>query len=64
MAFNAYLKATQRASEEEINEAVIRYAGSDEVARGYAKGAAAWLNDDRWKSIYRAPGLSGHSDRR
>lgn len=33
--------------------AVERYAASEEVARGYAKGAAAWLNDDRWTNEYK-----------
>jgi len=29
-------------------EGVKNYVGSREVQDGYAKGAAAWLNDDRW----------------
>lgn len=49
----AYLKALTRATKEEINGAVEKYRTSSEVTRGYAKGAAAWLNDDRWTSDYR-----------
>lgn len=47
-ALIAYQKSLTRTTEEKIHEAVIRYAASDAVARGFAKGAAAWLNDDRW----------------
>ena len=54
-ALSAYLKATNRSTIEEIYEGVRAYADSDEVARGYAKGAAAWLNDDRWRNDYTAP---------
>lgn len=39
-----------------------RYAASDEVKRGFAKGATAWLNDNRWEFEYDAPG-GGGSDR-
>lgn len=52
-ARSAYAKAIKRAAEDEIHEGTIRYIGSDEVARGFAKGAAAWLNDDRWRTQYR-----------
>ena len=51
-AKTAYLKALTRATKEEINGSVEKYSRSDEVARGYAKGAAAWLNDDRWTTNY------------
>lgn len=37
-----------RATENEILNGVKNYAKSQEVANGYAKGCAAWLNDDRW----------------
>ena len=47
-AFHAYKKALTRTTEEIIHEAVIRYSTCDDVKRGFAKGAAAWLNDDRW----------------
>ncbi|MGI9345551.1 MAG: hypothetical protein ACR2PW_04720 [Gammaproteobacteria bacterium] len=33
-------------------QAVRSYAASAEVAQGYAKGAEAWLNDDRWRVDY------------
>ena len=35
-----------------ILEGVTAYAASREVADGYAKGAAAWLNDDRFLNNY------------
>lgn len=48
----AYRKAADRDSEENIIAGVLRYSASDEVARGFAKGAQAWLNDDRWTNDY------------
>lgn len=54
-AEEAYLKALKRATEQEIHDGTRRYAGSREVRDGYAKGAAAWLNDDRWTSDYSSP---------
>ena len=53
-ALKAYLRAIKegRATEQEILDGVNRYAGSSEVANGYAKGAEAWLNDDRWSWDY------------
>lgn len=52
-ARKAMKKALTKTSKEELENAVIRYAQSDEVARGYGKGAAAWLNDERWTHDYR-----------
>lgn len=51
-AETAYLKAVNRSTPEEIHRGLLAYAGSDEVAKGFAKGAAAWLNDDRWTTDY------------
>lgn len=51
-AFEAWLKASIRDNPEKIIEGVKKYSSSDEVLRGFAKGAAAWLNDDRWKNEY------------
>lgn len=51
----AYRQAMKRATEEEIYAGLENYTRSDEVARGFAKGAAAWLNDDRWSFDYSAP---------
>ena len=34
---------------------MLAYAASNEVRRGFAKGAAAWLNDDRWATDDRTP---------
>lgn len=48
----AWIKANDRASSGEIMQGLMRYAQSDDVARGYAKGAEAWLNDDRWNYQY------------
>lgn len=47
-AMAAYAKAIKRTSVAEILAATESYALSDAVARGYAKNAAGWLNDDRW----------------
>lgn len=51
-ARKAMTKALTKTTKEEIENAVTQYAQSDEVARGYAKGAAAWLNDERWTHQY------------
>lgn len=51
-AETAYRKAIKRDTEDNILSGLKSYAESDEVSRGYAKGAAAWLNDDRWTSNY------------
>ena len=53
-AFKAYLKALKekRTTKEQLHAAVKRYAFSDEVLRGFAKGCAAWLNDDRFNTTY------------
>lgn len=51
-AEKAYRKALTRATPEQIHKGLLAYAGSAEVSGGFAKGAAAWLNDDRWTSDY------------
>ncbi len=48
----AWEKATQRANPEEILAGCAAYAMSREVKEGFGKGAAAWLNDDRWTHDY------------
>ncbi len=53
-AQSAWKSALTRAPQEKIYGSVKSYAASDEVARGFAKGAAAWLNDDRWNTDYSA----------
>ena len=57
-AFKAYQSALRRknATAEEINRVAAIYAKSDEVSRGFAKGAAAWLNDDRFLNDYGGSG--------
>jgi hypothetical protein len=51
-ALQAYIKAIERDTEQSILAGTLAYAASDEVARGFAKGAQAWLNDDRWTNDY------------
>ena len=51
-ALAAYKSALKRAGKDAINDATRKYAESDEVKRGFAKGAAAWLHDDRWTVDY------------
>ncbi len=53
-ALRSYLKALKedRATEEEIINGLQSYRISNEVKRGFAKGAAAWLSDDRWSNDY------------
>ena len=54
-AFKAYCKVLKekRASENELLESAKRYALSEEVSKGYAKGCEAWLNDDRFNCEYK-----------
>ena len=58
-AFKAFCRAIneKRVTEEKLLEAVQNYAKSDEVKRGFAKGCAAWLNDDRFNNMYKQEGL-------
>jgi len=51
-AKSSWKAATLRADPKTILEGVSMYAKSTEVANGFAKGAAAWLNDDRWTTDY------------
>lgn len=51
-AMSSYKSALGRATKEQIIQGLKSYVVSDEVAKGFAKGAAAWLNDDRWLSEY------------
>jgi hypothetical protein len=72
-ALAAWKKALTRATKEEIYAGVQAYCGSDEVRRGFAAGAARWLNDDRWTCDYttvpsresrgRRPGFTAAGDR-
>ena len=54
-AYTAYCRAIKekRTTEESILEAVKLYSGSEEVRRGFAKGCAAWINDDRFNNQYK-----------
>lgn len=51
-AEKAYRKAADRDSEGSIIAGLRDYCDSEEVSKGFAKGAEAWLNDDRWKNNY------------
>lgn len=62
-ALGAYCRALERAKAGEIQTGLERYAKSEEVAKGYAKGAQAWLNDDRWASDYKTTPGGGLPDK-
>lgn len=49
--FIAIIKS-KRATADEILKGVEAYCTSEEVAKGFAKGCVAWLNDDRWLVNY------------
>lgn len=49
----AYRQALTRSRPAEILEGLKSYIDSDEVKQGFAKGMAAWLNDDRWRHDYK-----------
>ncbi len=51
-ALEALYRAVKRASLQTIADGFAPYPASAEVKNGYAKGAAAWLNDDRWEADY------------
>lgn len=54
-AYKSFCKAIdeKRVTIEKIMESVKLYSKSDEVAKGFAKGCAAWLNDDRFNNFYK-----------
>lgn len=53
-AFTAFCRAIKekRTTFEALIDSVKTYSASEEVKRGYAKGCAAWLNDDRFNVDY------------
>lgn len=53
-AYSAYclVLKERRATSAELLASAQKYATSEEVARGFAKGCAAWLNDDRFLVSY------------
>lgn len=59
-AFEAAVGRTNTPAEQILAKAK-EYARSDEVARGYAKGAQAWLNDDRYLRNYTPTSPSGNT---
>lgn len=59
-ALLAYKAAMKRGNTETtIIEGVKTYAASSDVAGGYAKGCAAWLNDDGFNNQYKPVGAQG-----
>lgn len=59
-AFAAAVKRTGQFAFQIVAKA-REYAKSDEVARGYAKGAQAWLNDDRFLQDYKPAAAGGNA---
>ena len=57
----AFAQAVKRSGKtpQEITAKAAEYAASEEVARGFAKGAQAWLNDDRFLRNYAPAKTSG-----
>jgi hypothetical protein len=53
-AFNAYCRAMKRTGQESgfFLSAVRKYADSEEVKRGFAKGCEAWFNADKFNDNY------------
>jgi hypothetical protein len=53
-AFNAYCRAMKRTGQESdfFLSAVRKYAESEEVKRGFAKGCEAWFNADKFNDNY------------
>jgi hypothetical protein len=51
-SYDAYCKALEKDTPENILDGLKDYSKSDEVAKGYAKGCQAWLNDSRWLNDY------------
>jgi hypothetical protein len=53
-AFNAYCRAKKRTGQDSdfFLSAVRRYADSEEVKRGFAKGCEAWFNADKFNDDY------------
>ena len=53
-AFKSYCKVIKenKCTEEKLLEVCVKYAQSEEVKKGFAKGCAAWLNDDRFNNQY------------
>lgn len=57
----AYRQALTRSSHETIMNGLKYYLDSNEVRDGFAKGATAWLNDDRWQNNYKIEAIGGKS---
>lgn len=54
-ALRAFLKSTRQVLPEKIIDGLKRYLSSDDVIKGFAKGAQAWLNDEGWENTYSTP---------
>lgn len=51
-SIRAYKVALTKVSASELLAACLAYGKSSDVERGYAKGCAAWLNDEGWNNDY------------
>lgn len=53
-AYSSYCRVIKekRSTVDQLLASVKKYASSTEVKRGFAKGCAAWLNDDRFNNSY------------
>jgi hypothetical protein len=54
-SLSAWRKAIKRSTPEEILNGLETYIGSDDVAAGFASGAAKWLNQSGWANTYSPP---------
>lgn len=63
-AYTSYCRVIKekRATIETLLASVKKYAISEEVKRGFAKGCAAWLNDDRFNNEYTSTADNYSSD--
>lgn len=52
IAWDRALAQNSEITPDDLISVCMVYAQSDEVRRGYAKGCAPWLNDERWRNDY------------
>lgn len=57
-AYSAYKSALKRDTEENINNGIQAYIDSKEAKGDYAKGCAAWFNNEGWTNDYNKKGNS------
>ena len=63
-AYSSYCRVIKekRSTVEKLLASVKKYAISEEVKRGFAKGCSAWLNDDRFNNEYTSTADNYSSD--